>query len=561
MGIPSYFAHVVRRHRRIIKRADPKRNPIDNLYMDCNSLIYDAVREIDPPGPGAKGVADFERRLIAEVCRRIEHYVRTIQPRCRLFIAFDGVAPVAKLDQQRNRRFKSWVQTRTLEILDGQKPVGWSSVAITPGTAFMKELDATVRRRMHGKKKVAGRPLEQVVVTGPTEAGEGEHKIYEYIRNNPEHHGSTSTVIYGMDADLFMLTLNHLHVAPRAFLYREMPDFIRSLDKSLDPNKGYLVDIPFFAEALATDLTGGKKCTRSERDAVISDYIVLCFMLGNDFMPHFPALNIRTEGIDRLMGAYTSVVASKSKRIVDNKRERLNWPVLRLLILELAKHEHDFILSEYARREKQSRRRPRPRPGQDPSKNRSEDALMNLPMQERGDELLIQPSQDGWERRYYQTLFDFEITDQRRHTVCMNYLEGLEWTYKYYTSGCVDWRWTYRYDYPPLLADLARYVPALHVPVLVPGPNAGRAVDALVQLSYVLPAPSLTLLPERLHSLLLLRHGDWYEPAGVFQWAFCKYFWEAHPVLNPIRITEIESIVRLYKADTTHAAPSLLACA
>ena len=44
------------------------------------------------------------------IAEKIEEYISLIQPSGVIYIAFDGVAPVAKLDQQRDRRYKSWYQ-------------------------------------------------------------------------------------------------------------------------------------------------------------------------------------------------------------------------------------------------------------------------------------------------------------------------------------------------------------------------------------------------------------------------------------------------------------------
>ena len=67
--------------------------------------------------------------------------------------------------------------------------------------------------------------------------------------------------------------------------------------------------------------------------------------------------------------------------------------------------------------------------------------------------------------------------------VCTNYLEALEWTMKYYTVGCADWRWCYNYSYPPLMQDLIHHIPITEKEFVVT--QKENPVSELVQLCYV----------------------------------------------------------------------------
>ncbi len=102
MGIPSYFVHLVKNHRSIIKKYDNDNITIDNLYLDCNSIIYNSLVNIV-----YKNDKDFETKLLRAICDKLTEYINVISPKKKVFIAFDGVAPVAKLSQQKNRRYKS----------------------------------------------------------------------------------------------------------------------------------------------------------------------------------------------------------------------------------------------------------------------------------------------------------------------------------------------------------------------------------------------------------------------------------------------------------------------
>jgi len=524
MGIPAYFSHIIKNYPKIIKRFQQKNSVINHLYLDSNSIVYDAMRTIEYSGNDA----EFERKLINAVCNKVETYIQQISPSHLLYIAFDGVAPVAKLDQQKNRRYKSWF----INQYDKTDKSVWNSTAITPGTDFMNKLNLQVR--YHFRKPLTYN-VKQIIISGSDFPGEGEHKIFEYIRENTKELEDMKTVIYGLDADLIMLTINHLQYCKNMYLFRETPDFIKSIDNSLDPNLMYVIDIPEFKNNLVYYLNNDKEPeTDVERNRVF-DYIFMCFLLGNDFLPHFPALNIRTGGMDVILETYRKVLGNSNKNIIHDGK--IVWKNLRLLIADLSKHEHTYIENDYHLRNKQEKRPVRI----EENMTTFDKEMLHAPSKERQVEKYINPRDRFWETRYYDMLFDLDINDEWRKRISLNYLEGLEWTWKYYSSGCVDWRWTYNYHYPPLLQDLLKYVPYFDTELV--DEKAKNPVTELVQLSYVLPKNSLCLLPKRIETRLLEQMEESYRENYEFEWAYCKYFWECHVKYPSIKIEDLERII------------------
>ena len=527
MGIPSYFSYIVKNHRNIIKRYNRLTIKINNLYLDCNSIIYDALREIK-----FENKKDYEETLIKTVCEKIDDYISLIKPDSTVFIAFDGVAPVAKLEQQRNRRYKSWFQSEILKEINQPTPE-WDSTCITPGTEFMRELGKRVKNYFAGKKT---RGVKTIITSCSDEKGEGEHKIYEYIRQNADYHRATETVIYGLDADLIMLTLNHLHITSKMYLFRETPHFIKNLDNTLNPDELYFLDIPQLSKVIISDMNNNGPEPESEKgNNLLFDYILICFLLGNDFLPHFPSINIRTRGIEILMNTYIDIFKNSTSGENLTNGKRIVWRNLRKFVDKLKLQELTNFQHEMATRSKWEKRHI---PGGTPKEQ--EEKFQLIPIKQREIEKYINPGVDGWEERYYKMLFNIDIDDERRKEISMNYLEGLEWTIKYYTNGCPDWRWTYKYNYAPLISDLYKYVPYFDTEFIE---IMNPPVNELVQLCYVLPRNSLRLLPENIYNKLINLHSDWYGLDYKFEWSFCKYFWEAHAIMPEIAIHELEKIV------------------
>ena len=156
--------------------------------------------------------------------------------------------------------------------------------------------------------------------------------------------------LYGLDSDLIMLSIFHINQCKNIYIFREAPEFVKNMlpiGTVTDNNEPYFLDIELLSSSIIEDM----HCC--DRDIYrVYDYVFLCFLLGNDFLPHFPAMNIRTHGIDVLLDIYNQYIGKHPDAYFISDQNKIQWKYVSRFINELAKREHEYLTQEYFVRNK-----------------------------------------------------------------------------------------------------------------------------------------------------------------------------------------------------------------
>ncbi|KAF8268270.1 XRN 5'-3' exonuclease N-terminus-domain-containing protein [Lactarius quietus] len=318
--------------------ANPNEVEFDNLYLDMNGIVHPCTHPEGKPAPETEG------DMMIEVFKYTERVVNMVRPRKLLFMAIDGVAPRAKMNQQRSRRFRTAQEAQEKEEArkesvamweamgktiseDEKSKKAWDSNAITPGTPFMELLAKSLRYWVVQKlNNDPGWKQLEVIISDASAPGEGEHKIMDYIRRqrtNTGHDANTRHVIYGLDADLIMLAL-----ATHEPYFRVLREDVfadsgsatacrtcgqeghfaaqctalkSEIQKPPMEKKPFIfLDVSVLREYLEFELNVNTPFPFN-LEMAIDDWVLLIFFVGNDFLPHLPSLEIREGAIDTLL--------------------------------------------------------------------------------------------------------------------------------------------------------------------------------------------------------------------------------------------------------------------
>ncbi|KAJ6560949.1 exonuclease II [Mycena sp. CBHHK59/15] len=301
-----------------------------------------------------------EEQIFTSIFAYVDHLFGKIKPKKLFFMAVDGVAPRAKMNQQRSRRFRTAKEAKEVREKAEQKgetlpeEKAFDSNCITPGTPFMARLSAQLRYFINKKITEDSNWHDvEVVLSGHEVPGEGEHKIMEYIRLSraqPDYNPNVRHCLYGLDADLIMLGL--LSHDPHFCLLREEVKFgpaaRRKGSTSLDAINFYLLHLSLMREYLDLEFRAIQPVLAFEYslERVIDDFILLAVFVGNDFLPNLPDLHIHENGLEKLFDVYKRVLPGLDGYM--NENGTINTQRLQVVLDEMAQWEQEVFEKEYA---------------------------------------------------------------------------------------------------------------------------------------------------------------------------------------------------------------------
>ena len=566
MGIPKFFRWLTGRYPAVLQRLGSSSSssheetssddmssscglPVDHLYLDMNGIIHQCSHN-----NSGKVVSISFEQIFQNIVAEINRIITLVRPQQLLFIAIDGVAPRAKLNQQRTRRFRAardaMSKSNSFNSINQSGMTGYGgsmyfdSNCITPGTQFMHDLSKAMHLFIDYSMK--NNPLWsrlKVHFSGSQVPGEGEHKIISFIRDlraSDRYVPNTRHCVVGADADMIVLALathepyfivlrDDIYYQQTSKGYKKNKNYTSSSQHQHQSNNGAkrssggsnavnsadkqrmcFVRINVLRECIATELLAdlsAEHSTPHQRERLIDDFVFLTFLVGNDFLPSLPAIDIGDSAFDIIFDAYKTVMLSAEADGTTSSSSsflvcegHVDVRLLELIFSLIGATENSLYHSQQMLKRNKSLRLKAPTIDhpiaaikEAPTTKLSEYfdhlehsaagispplSIGELCLLEDDDEpivasnaqqglvVVVAPADEAGmtggdaESRvlYYKNKFHFDVDTEegqrRLSDVITSYLAGLQWCLSYYTRGCCSWSWFYPFHYGPFLSDM-----------------------------------------------------------------------------------------------------------
>lgn len=527
----------------------------NHLFLDFNGAIYTALHKND-----VKDIPAFINNVIGYL-----DILVSINKINTLYIAIDGVPPRAKIEQQRTRRFHSSDEKNTLfkinqkygdALQNNTQPIDTNM--ITPGTPFMYQLSQKIKHHIDTNELYKD---IKVIFSGPDVPLEAEHKILQFIKENNTKGiwgENDRIIIYGLDADLIMLSMaSHVN---NIYLLREKTEYgqfsfdyegYEFLYLDIDSLKTYLI---FEFEDYLGEINN-EYIVR-----MLDDYIFLCFLIGNDFIPKIPWLNIKYGGLDKILNAYYQIYNLNGEFLVDTDKCKINHDMLFYLFEKLAETEtYDMVELHKIRKRKRIHMR-----DINNELDRQKKLMLHFPLRHLDVEAKINPEEQNWRNRYYDTCLHMKGTQHNRYMIVERYLESLVWTFRYYFGKLDSWSWFYPYHYGPTCLDIVNYFKNINTQQAnikkgIPSQKTtitninnikfpkGKPVKPQELLVMVLPYASRRFMISNIQNEIINPNSPlstYFPKRYNLSIPYHTFYWECRPVLPPINYNVIKECMK-----------------
>lgn len=467
MGVPKFFRWCAERYPTITRNLGCYAPPIDNLYLDVNGIIHNCTH---PNDFDALKTAPTEKEMIHAIFIYLERLFNAVQPRKHFLLAVDGVAPRAKMNQQRQRRYRSGYEMMMArqEAIDSGEQVPdeeavFDSNCITPGTPFMVLVSEKIQYFL--ANKIANDPAWQqckIIYSGHDCPGEGEHKILDFIRRRkmePGYSPNETHCVYGLDADLIMLALaSH---EPHFVLLREEVKFGNPQQNGKGGEAGgrgtlwkedsrmqtrdvfVLLDIGILREYFALELN--EMCLKAgvpanhDLERFLDDLIFMCFFIGNDFLPSIPTLGINDDSIVEMIQLYVYEVRKKDCYFTHHGK--ILWENVEPWLKALGMMEMSVI--RHRQQEEAQYQKRRERMGDQEARSTLEKTFESIGEYKHHFYAMKHGMKEG-----------YNPESEEMVSIRQDYVDGLTWVMEYYYQGPPSWKWYFAHYYAPMASDL-----------------------------------------------------------------------------------------------------------
>jgi 5'-3' exonuclease len=282
------------------------------------------------------------------------------------------------------------------------------------------------------------------------------------------------------------------------------------------------------------------------------DYVVISFLIGNDFLPNISCLKLRFNALDIICQTYKNVYEEIKQNLIlfENNIFKINYIFFRKFIELISKTEDKLMYDITVDYNKTKVNYYNKEIITELDKLIAE--IDNYPLKNKMTHLIDPINDNKWRANYYEYLFG-DHSESIIKSSSINFIEGINWNINYYLNRDYSTHWYYHYNYAPCISDISKYLSIIgnnefdKFLVNTRNNKNDQIIEPIIQLLLVLPPQSIDILPDKYKVLMNNINNNClhYYPIGFKLSTYLKYFgWESIPILPEI---DIKFLINEYK--------------